>query len=127
MRVAPGAPDLDPQHAEAAVLDLLDRAGDGVVEGRPAAVRVELVVTGVERGPAGPALVHPLGLGFDILAGPGRLGPGLAENPELLRAEADPPLVLGGGQGGVVCCHAPKVRRWPPTHPGCGSCRRHTR
>src|SRR5690348_10347636 len=108
MRVAAGAPDLDPRHAEAAVLDLLDRAGDGVVEGRPAAVRVELVVARVERRAAGPALVHAVDLGVDILAGPGCLGPGLAEDAELLRAEPDPPLVLGGGQGGVVRRHAVK-------------------
>ncbi len=98
-------------HAEAAVLDLLDGARDRVVEGRPAAVAVELGVTRVELGTAGPALVHALGLGVDVLAGPGRLGAGLTQDAELGRGEADLPLFLGGGQGALFSCHASTVRR----------------
>src|SRR4029453_3438117 len=111
-------------HAVATVLDLLDRAGNGVVERRPPAVAVELGVTGIELGATGAARVHARGLRVDVLAGPGGLGAGLAQNPELRRAEPHAPLVLGGGQGGLVGCHAangtsiaPDVRHTPRCRP----------
>src|SRR5262245_9398208 len=87
VRGAAGAADLDPDHAVRAVLDVSDRARDGLVEARPAAVRVELGVA-VEQGrPAGPAVVRAPGLGVHVLAGERGLGARLAQHPE-----------LGGGQ-----------------------------
>src|SRR5689334_16670034 len=111
--VAVGAADLGAGHAVGEIVDLFDRARDGVVERRPAAVRVELVVARVEGGAARAALVHALGLGVDVLPGPGGLGAGLAQDTELVGGEAHAPLLLGRGQGGLVLCHTTKVRRTP--------------
>src|SRR5688572_9861004 len=70
VRVAPGAADLGAGHAHAPVLDLLHGARDGVVEARPAAVRVELRTALEQLGAARPAVVDALGLGADVFPAP---------------------------------------------------------
>src|SRR5690606_18225980 len=81
VRVAPGAADLGADHPVRAVLDVPDRAGQRLVEARPAAVGLELRLAGEQRRPAGAAAVRPRGDGRDVLTGPRRLGAGLPEHP----------------------------------------------
>src|SRR4051812_36826304 len=94
VRTAVGAADLDPLHAESAVLDVLDGVGDRLVERRPAAAGVELGVRLEELGAAGLAGVDALGLGVGVLAGERSLGAGLAQYGVLLRREFLTPLLL---------------------------------
>src|SRR5262249_4546132 len=65
-----------------------------LVEGRPAAVGVELGVRPEQFRPAGAADVDTLGLGVDVLPGEGALGAGLAKDVELLTGELHTPLGL---------------------------------
>ena len=70
VRIAGGAADLDPLHAQGPVVDVADGAlRQRGPEGRPAAVRIELLVAGEQLGAAGPALVHARRVGVPVLAG----------------------------------------------------------
>lgn len=84
---AVGAADLDPPHAHRVVLDARDRAVDVVVKRGPAAARVELGLGLVELGAAPGAVKGPLALfrvELVVLAGPGGLRAGLAEDVVLI-------------------------------------------
>jgi len=79
MRAAGRTAHLGAPHAEAAVLDELDRLGaDGLVEARPAAARVELRAALEQLGAAGAARVHAGALLVEELTRPGALGRRLA-------------------------------------------------
>lgn len=81
---AVGAHNLGAGHAQRAVLVAHHGAGDGIVVGRPAAARLELVVRLVEgRVAAGAVVGARVGAVLVILAGAGALGALFAEDAEL--------------------------------------------
>src|SRR5579875_1481426 len=104
--VTPCAPDLGADHAVRAVLDEHHGIVAGwAVEGRPAAVRLELLSRTEQLGPARPAAVDALGLRVRVLACPWRLGARLAEHRVLLRREHLAPLRVRPDD----LLHAPEV------------------
>ena len=106
-------------------------AGEGGVERRPAAVRLELRVAAEELGAAGSARVDALGLGVGVLTPEGRLGARLAQHLELGRRQGLAPLLLtaldgirlaGGRLVTHVRTNAGSARLCAPT--GCSTRRR---
>src|SRR6266567_282859 len=95
MGVAVRAPGLGPDPAQRAVLDQHHRVAFlGLVEARPATVRLELGVRGEQLGAARSAAVDAAGLGVGVLAGEGSLGACLAQDVILLRRQPLAPFVL---------------------------------
>src|SRR5688500_12647092 len=98
---APGAADLDPAHAVAAVLDFLDRlALDRRGEARPAAAAFILGLAREQRRAAPSAAMFARRLVAEQLAGARRFGAGLAQDAVALVAELLAPLGFGRGYVG---------------------------
>ena len=97
-QVAPAARagDLGPGHEERLVLVQLHGAGHrGLGEAGPAGTRVELGVRAEQLIAAGPAAVHPVGLGVRVGAGEGRLSALLAQDVKALGRQLLAPLLIG--------------------------------
>src|SRR5690606_21939152 len=121
MGVAPGAADLGAHHTEGKVFVQGYRGTvRGVVETRPSAVGVELVLGAEQLRAAGPAAVDARGGRRDVLAAPRTFGGALAEDREGLGVEDRPPLLFGSVHRCVHLVHGNDATRFRGLPTGAG-------
>src|ERR1700744_1392493 len=97
-QVTPAAPalDLGADHAVAAVLHQFDVFGHrGLIEAGPPGPGFELGARGKQLRAAAGAAIGPVVLEVDVLAGEGAFGGGVAQDLELIWAQALAPLLFG--------------------------------
>lgn len=95
MAAAFGAENFGLNHSQTPVLPGFDCSGKRVVKAGLAGVGFKLGFGGEERTTAGPAAVHSLILGEDVLSRERRFGSALAQNRVLFRRQFLLPLLLG--------------------------------